>query len=351
MVRLLRISIFWLAFMVLGYHLGFVGNQSPQSLPPEDKLTFQEACGSQALACTFPGTGEIYYDSSKGLGLKGLLDSINHFFITPVAEAHHTGVACPGTVNRNICLPQMDRSIALQTLNATGQLTYCLNARASNYPGFRRQVRDILNQHQDVLGIQWIEIQGTYETPEQARAVGCQVQHNMPETHGCTECAAWVHYLNWPVLIEYRWQVGYNSTNGWYTTIPHEVEHIYGLHEHYDDANFRSYRGTYGNWAHGLDSSPGSASDSPTVMDFGTGVYQLAAYDIKQVCGIVRCFPFVQEAEWSECFYDDRYPGTCYRHNRIHNVWWWGIPDYTGREQLWRWSDDAPFWQCHENCP
>lgn len=260
------------------------------------------------------------------------------------ASGHHTGVQCPGTVNRNICLPLMDRSQALADLNATGDLTYCLNTRASNYPGFRQQVRTILNQHEATLGIRWVEIPGTYETSDQAHAAGCQVQHNMPATHGCDGCAAWVHYLNWPVLIEYKAEVGYNPTNGWYTTITHEVEHIYGLHEHYDDANFRSYRSTYGHWAHGLTSSPGSASDSPTVMDFGTGVYELGTYDIKHVCGMVNC-PSMQEPEWGPPIAMPNFPGEFRAHYRPDNYWYW-----QHGPMLMEWSDSHPHWWCRSGC-
>lgn len=195
-------------------------------------------------------------------------------------SSHHTGVPCsPNGDSR--CLPRMDASAARHTIQQTQQLTYCLNSRASNYPNFRAQVREVLNNHEANMGVRWVEVPGAYETPSEARAAGCQVQHNMPDVHGCGSCAGWIHYLNWPVLIEYKWQLGYTS---WHTTISHEVVHAYGLHEHYDDHLFKSHRNYYGYWAHGLNRSPGTNVDAPTVMDFGTGVWQMTPYDVKYAC-------------------------------------------------------------------
>lgn len=209
--------------------------------------------------------------------------------LAPAVESHHTGVSCgpdshPG---RAVCLPYADNSFAVNKLKQTGQLTYCFNQRALNYPNFRAQVRQTLTQHEQALGIKHIEVTGAYQSNTAAKSAGCDVWHSMPETHGCSGCAAWVHYLNEPVIIEYRWQAGYSD---WKTTITHEVVHIYGLHEHYDDANFRSYRGTYGSWAHGLTSSPGTANDARTVMDFGMVAlygnlaWQMSEYDVKYAC-------------------------------------------------------------------
>ena len=198
-------------------------------------------------------------------------------------QGHHTGVPCGPDSNpgRAVCLPYADSSPAVQELQNTKSLSYCFNARAANYPNFISQVRDVNSDIESKFGMDWVEIGGTYSTSAQAKAAGCEVWHSMPETHGCSGCGAWVHYLNWPVIIEYRFQAGYFD---WRTTIAHEVTHVLGLHEHYDDANFRSHRNTYGYWAHGMVRTPGSATDSPTVMDFGTGVYRLTGYDVAHVC-------------------------------------------------------------------
>ena len=277
--------------------------------------------------------------------------------------------------------------MALATINSGHQLTYCFNARAANYPGFTGQVRQVLWQHEAVLGVKWIEIPGSYETPAAAKAAGCQVQHNMPEVHGCSECAAWVHYLNWPVLIEYRWQAGYNPTNGWFTTISHETGHIYGLHEHYDDANFLSYRGTYGRWAHGMLVDPGTQNDSPTVMDFGTGFWEFTPYDIKQSCqlltgGFVGCSTGEVfgpcDPSWDGCWSEQRqrWVGMSgallnYEFDPVTGIWtnpeglqeWCCEQSYGGRYNQWRkvwvwdrpttweWHPEESMWRCASNCP
>lgn len=184
-----------------------------------------------------------------------------------------------------MCLPYADSSFAVKTLQQTKTLTYCFNTRAANYPNFKAQVASVDANHEAALGIDWVELGGTYETSTAAKAAGCQVLHSMPDVHGCGECGAWVHYLNNPVLIEYRWQAGYTD---WRTTIAHEQTHIYGLHEHYDDINFRSFRVNYGYWAHGYNLDPGTSTDSPTVMDSSVGGYLFfdwfTDYDLKHVC-------------------------------------------------------------------
>ena len=206
---------------------------------------------------------------------------------TSVTLGHHTGVACGGAGGRALCLPYSDTSYAVKTLQATNELTYCFNQRASFYPGFVSQVREVNAQQSAALGVRWREVGGVYQSDSAARSAGCQVWHSMPESHGCQECAAWVHYLNAPVIVEYRYQAGYTD---WKTTIAHEQGHIYGLHEKYDDANFQSFRGSYGYWAHGLNTSPGTASDARTVMDFGMTAllgnlaWQFSEFDVKYAC-------------------------------------------------------------------
>lgn len=245
-----------------------------------------------------------------------------------ITSSHHTGVACGAASNLATgdarCLPLMDRSWAVSELRATGQLTWCMNNRASTYPNLRTQIREVLANHESsIQGIDWIEIGGIYETPTAALNAGCQVQMNMPEVHGCPECGGWIHYLNRPVLIEYN---PHRGITFFQTTISHEVEHLYGVHEHYDDANFLSHRNTYGIWAHGLNRSPGTATDAPTVMDFGTGVWRMTAYDVKYTCqsidrqsAIFRGCGAVQEPEPVVCVGQPDSFGN--RYNSC-NIWW-----------------------------
>lgn len=208
-----------------------------------------------------------------------------YFLPSITVEAHHTGVKCGDASGqpdgRAVCLPLMDRSAAVRAIRDTKTITYCFDSRARNYPNFVSQTKAVAADFNSKFGIRFLEVSGTYQTSTLARDAGCQIWNSMPDVHGCAECGAWVHYLNWPVIVEYRWQAGYFD---WTTTIVHEWLHILGLHEHYDDANFRSFRGTYGYWAHGIDGSPGTSTDSPTVMDFGTGVSKITAYDVKYAC-------------------------------------------------------------------
>jgi hypothetical protein len=99
----------------------------------------------------------------------------------------------------------------------------------------------------------------------------CNVRHDMPEVHACSGCAAWVYSQNWPVIIEYKWQLSYLY---WDSTIGHEDGHAICLEdEHYDKVRGVSFILTYGVWIHG----------QPTVMDVGTPY--LAAYTPKGIYG------------------------------------------------------------------
>ena len=199
-----------------------------------------------------------------------------------LAGAHHTGVEC-GPGGRTVCLPSMHLSRFTEELRTTVGYSYCLNSRANGFPGFSAQVDNVTARQADALGIVAVRVAGTYETPTEAKAVGCDLLHSMPNVHACTGCAAWILYLNWPILIEYKWQVGYSD---WETTISHELDHAHGLHEHYDDISFTSYRQGNGVWAHGFEpgTDPGTPSDTPTVMDVGTGIKFLTLYDTRYIC-------------------------------------------------------------------
>lgn len=252
--------------------------------------------------------------------LAAVLFAVGIFLIvTPPASGHHTGVPCgpdshPG---RSVCLPYADSSFAVRTLQQTKALTYCFNSRAANYPNFRAQVRNVNDNQQAALGIEWREIGGVYQTSAAADAAGCQVWHSMPEVHGCTGCSAWVHYLNKPVLIEYKWQNGHTD---WRTTIAHEQIHIYGLHEAYNDgAGIGCFRPVFGYWAHGIEhgQDPGSPTNAPTLMDCGIGSYiagdWMTDFDVRYACEnidplrsiftgcgaqVVQTYPFWANGRW-----------------------------------------------------
>ena len=196
-------------------------------------------------------------------------------------EAHHTGVPC-GNTGASLCLPYASNSYAVNLIKTTGELTYCYDSRAANYPNFKRDVERVHAHETSVTGVGWREIPGVYQTDTAARAAGCQVWNSMPDTHGCPTCGAWVHYLNAPVIVEYNYIHGYVTFD---TTIGHEEGHIFGLHEGYLDDTFQSHRNTRGTWYRRADGSkPGTATDSPTVMDFGTGEWRWSAADVKFIC-------------------------------------------------------------------
>jgi hypothetical protein len=167
--------------------------------------------------------------------------------LVPSVRAHH---------NPEGKLPLIPNTPAVQQVLREGVLNYCLDSRAANYPGFASQVEEVNAAYTETLGIRWQRV--PYGTP---LTTGCQVQHDMPDTHGCSGCAAWIYYANWSVKIEYKWQLAFVS---WRTTIGHELGHLFGMHEAYDDIAFASHILTKGFWA--------SPWNGPTVMDVGTHV-------------------------------------------------------------------------------
>lgn len=131
-----------------------------------------------------------------------------------VAEQHH-----------QYRLPVIPDTPAVHSLWQTGEWTYCLDARASAYPNFRAQVQQVLGAYFDVLAI---------DSREVPWGVGCQLQFWMPDDPGfCSGCAANVFYANWPVRINFKWQLGFVY---WTGTVGHETGHITGLHEQYIDS-------------------------------------------------------------------------------------------------------------------
>lgn len=269
------------------------------------------------------------------------------WFTPQSAEANHTGVSCGGW-GATLCLPYADNSYAVNLIKTTGELTYCYNSRAANYPNFKQDVERVHAHETSVTGVGWREIPGVYQTDTAARDAGCQVWNSMPDVHGCPECGAWVHYLNSPVVVEYNWIHGYLTFD---TTIGHEEGHIFGLHEGYRDDVFLSHKGTLGIWYRKLDGSkPGTTTDSPSVMDFGTGVWQWTTADVKFICQnidrfgerLVACGATPPPPTCIGERVDYGYYDTC------RNVWYNESNGFTYNptEGFWRDANGNPEWCC-----
>lgn len=159
-------------------------------------------------------------------------------------------------------LPYVPNTALMKSVRATQEYTYCVDARASAYPNFVSQLSDVNDQYTARTGIRHRQV--PFGDPS------CQVKHTMPDNHACSGCAAWVFYTNWPVEIQYKWQVGYTD---WRTTQGHEMGHaLLGLHEQYIDAG-----GTIQCDASRLD----------TVMSCGTGVRYPTLRDVRLGCAVL----------------------------------------------------------------
>lgn len=168
----------------------------------------------------------------------------------PTAKADH-----------NVYLPLTPNTPIMQTVKATQEYTWCVNARGLQYPGFVGQVREVADAYTVRTGIRHREV---------AYGAACQVRHDMLDNHPCSGCAAWVYYANNPVTIEYKTSAGYVL---WQTTIGHELGHaLLGLHEQYRDSG-------------GVIQCTGRTD---TVMDCGSGVRYPTALDVDRGCALYQ---------------------------------------------------------------
>ncbi len=262
--------------------------------------------------------------------------------------------------NHNVYLPLVPNTPLMQSEIKTQEVTWCANDRASKYPNFLSQLRDVNAQYTEREGIRFREV--PYDS-------SCQLHHDMPETHGCgSGCAAWVFYTNWPVTIEYKWQLGYTD---WRSAQGHEMGHaLLGLHEQYNDSS----------------GNIGCTGRQDTVMDCGSGVKYPTSLDIGRGCAIIKtawcgkppgeqCLGPVDQSwggTWNPCDQlwhgPDSYPWNyspskgewfdrngasewcCQQdyggyYNRRVEEWYWSRPS------VWRWSEKIPMWTCATNCP
>lgn len=187
------------------------------------------------------------------------------------ASADHGVVRC-GTEGVKACLLTVSPFVT-NIVKAQHEVTWCVNLRGQQYPGFRSQVAEVMARYAADLRLPEREV----AYPDNQTSLSCLVRHDMRDDHPCGNCSAWVYVENYPILIEYNAQTGYVH---FFTTIGHELGHAFCLlDEHYDKIKFRSFILTFGYWIHGL----------PTVMDVGTpllaafapfGIWSLTAYDL-----------------------------------------------------------------------
>ena len=161
-----------------------------------------------------------------------------------------------------VFLPLVPNTPLIQSVSQTREHVWCLDARAASYPNFAAQVSDVNDQYFGRVGISHRQV----DFADSA----CQVRHTMPDLHGCgSGCAAWIFYANWPVIVEYKYQLGYTD---WRSTVGHELGHgLLGLHEQYRDSG-------------GTISCTGRLD---TVMDCGSGVRYPQALDVARGCAAI----------------------------------------------------------------
>lgn len=165
------------------------------------------------------------------------------------ASAHHNGPWLPGD--------PADYPVQARIMQR-GYVTYCFDSAASQYPGFRSQAAEVSQYATRMHGLP------AYEVPF---GVDCDVTNTMPPDASFTSicgsgAAACIEYWRDPVKIYYRRALGYSD---WRSALCHEGSansgHVLWLHEHYDDANFRSLGRDW------------------TCMDFGTNQWRTTEYD------------------------------------------------------------------------
>lgn len=178
-----------------------------------------------------------------------------------MAKADHAGPWLPvyGQTGQDItALPAQRRALE------RGWVTYCFDSVAAAYPSFKTQAMQTVEAAYAMHGINAVEVAwGSDPTASEV----CDVRHTMPPDatflNTCGQgAAACIQYWAPQVNIFYRRSLGFWD---WRSTFCHEGApnsgHFMGLHEHYNDREFKSNGRSW------------------TCMDFGTFVWQTTAYD------------------------------------------------------------------------
>ena len=165
------------------------------------------------------------------------------------------------SAHHNVYLPLVPNTPLMQTVINTQEYAWCADARASTYPGFLSQLRDVNAQYTQRTGIKDVEVPFGDSR--------CKVRHVMPDGITCNGWAGRIYYANLVVDVEYCWPLGYVD---WRTVHGHELGHgVLGLHEQYVDSGSIQCTGR-----------------QDTVMDCGSGVrYPTTALDVPRGCAII----------------------------------------------------------------
>lgn len=167
----------------------------------------------------------------------------------------------PAKADHNQFLPLVPNTPLMQQVIRAQEYTWCVDNRASNYPNFVSQLRDVNDQYTARVGIKWRQV--PFDS-------SCQVKHVMPDGITCTGWAAQIFYANWPVTVQYCWPLGYTD---WRSAHGHELGHgLLGLHEQYRDSG----------------GAIGCTGRQDTVMDCGSGVRYPQVRDVTLGCSIIR---------------------------------------------------------------
>lgn len=162
---------------------------------------------------------------------RGLLLAVLLFLLgrPHVISADHNGPWLPGRIAQ---WPAQWRALN------RGYLTYCFDNGAEAYPDFRRQAHQVADYAAQRTGIGAVEVSWGSD---------CDVRNTMPADAiflaacGNPQAAACIQYWTPQVTVYYRRALAYSD---WRSALCHEgaanTGHLMGLHEEYDDRNFRS---------------------------------------------------------------------------------------------------------------
>src|SRR3990167_5430657 len=215
-------------------------------------------------------------------------------------------------------------------------VTYRLDEGTAIYPGFRQQARRVADAWAEAIKVEAREL--TEGTPDIWLTFPADAEFLRICGDGAAGC---IQYWADPVMVYFRRALLYNSETGWLTPLSHEGitgGHALGLHERYDDRNFRCIPNP----------------TPPTVMSCGSGIWIPQAFDVEWVCYVLAtswCGQPVSPAPYQDCTTYPNWEGTVSCFWPEYDAWLWLIIDAQGREQLWEFSPTNPRWRCTRGCP